>query len=66
MSAVATTIKLNRKTRRRVEKVLRYLDGEASDAMVALYVQSALENEGSLEAALKLDEREAAEEGFEG
>ncbi len=49
----------------RIRRVLRWLDAETSEEMVGEYKATAVEQEGNVEAALKLDEAAMAREGLE-
>ncbi len=50
---------------KRIRKVLKWLDAETSEEMVGEYKATAVEQEGNVEAALKLDEAAMAREGLE-
>jgi hypothetical protein len=46
----------------RIRRVLKYLDSPATEEMVGLYKETAREQHGSVEAMLKLDEKDMAQE----
>jgi hypothetical protein len=60
--ALATRQEKGRSLDRRIERALRYLDAEVTPDMVALYRQSAVEEHGSVLAALEADEAAMREE----
>ncbi len=68
MKRVATKTRrrdLDPRTRQRVLRVIQWLDGARTAWMIDLYVSRAIEQYGSVEAALEADECDMAAEGFE-
>lgn len=59
MSTGAAT---RRSQERRIKRILRWLDGETTPAMVALYRETAIEQDGSVEKMLAADEAAMSEE----
>lgn len=62
MIAVSTRQEKGRSQERRIKRILKWLDGETTPEMIALYRQSAVEAHGSVETMLAADEAAMREE----